>query len=157
MTKEDYMLIALELAQNAANQDEVPVGALVVDSESGEIIATSQNKSAHGGDVTDHAEILAIREACRKLGQSRLWNMDLYVTLEPCTMCAAAISFARINKVYFGATDEKGGAVVSGVKFFESKTCHWSPQYEGGICEKECSQILKDFFKQKRQEKAENN
>lgn len=150
MTKEQYMQIALELARQAATADEVPVGAVVVDRESGEILAQACNQSAHNGDATSHAEILAIRQACAKLQTTRLWDADIYVTLEPCTMCAAAISFARINTLYFGAEDEKGGAVVNGVKFYEAPTCHHRPQVESGICADECAQLLKDFFKTKR-------
>ena len=150
MTKEQYMRAAIELALKAADNDEVPVGAIIVDRNSGRIIAKACNQSAHNGDATSHAEILAIRQACAALNTTRLWDLDMYVTLEPCTMCAAAISFARIRKLYFGATDEKGGAVVSGVKFYESATCHHRPEVEGGICADECSVILKEFFKAKR-------
>lgn len=150
MTAEEYMKIALNLAQKAAKTDEVPVGAVIVNPENGEILAQAYNQSAHSGDATAHAEILAIQQACAKLKTTRLWGLDLYVTLEPCTMCAAAISFARIAHLYFGATDEKGGAVISGVRFYEAPTCHHRPQYTGGICAEECSQILKDFFAHKR-------
>lgn len=150
MTHEEYMQIALDLAHLAAQKDEVPVAALVVNPQSGEIVAQACNTSAHGTDATAHAEICAIREACARLGTTRLWDMDMYVTLEPCTMCAAAISFARIRNLYFGATDEKGGAVVSGVKFYDSPTCHHRPNVVGGICADACGQLLKDFFKTKR-------
>ncbi len=150
MTTEEYMKIALNLAHKAAKTDEVPVGAIIVNPENGEILAQAYNQSAHSGDATAHAEILAIQQACAKLKTTRLWGLDLYVTLEPCTMCAAAISFARIAHLYFGATDEKGGAVISGVRFYEAPTCHHRPQYTGGICAEECSQILKDFFAHKR-------
>ncbi len=150
MTTEEYMKIALNLAHKAAKIDEVPVGAIIVNPENGEILAQAYNQSAHSGDATAHAEILAIQQACAKLKTTRLWGLDLYVTLEPCTMCAAAISFARIAHLYFGATDEKGGAVISGVRFYEAPTCHHRPQYTGGICAEECSQILKDFFAHKR-------
>ena len=150
MTAEEYMQIALKCAAKAAEKDEVPVGAIVVNHLSGEIIAKAHNKSAHGTDLTAHAEILAIQKACKKLKTTRLWDMDMYVTLEPCTMCAAAISFARISNLYFGATDEKGGAVVSGVKFYESQTCHHRPTVHSGILEQPCSEILKSFFKAKR-------
>ena len=150
MSSEEYMQIALQMAREAAQKDEVPIGAIIVNPDTGEVIVKAANQCAHSGDATDHAEIIAIREACKKLGTNRLWNMDMYVTLEPCTMCAAAISFARINNLYFGAYDEKGGAVVNGVKFYESVTCHHRVQYCGGICEAECSDILKDFFRAKR-------
>ena len=150
MEKENYMLLALNLAKEAAENDEVPIGAIVVNPQTDEIIAAARNQSAHNGDATAHAEILAIQRACKKLKQSRLWDMDMYVTLEPCTMCAAAISFARIKHLYFGATDEKGGAVISGVKFFDAPTCHHRPQIENGILATESSQLMQDFFKKKR-------
>ena len=116
-----------------------------------EIIAEAYNLSEHGVNACEHAEIIAMRLACEKLQTNRLWDMDLYVTLEPCTMCAAAISFMRIRKLFFGAEDIKGGAVVSGVKFYESTTCHHRPEVYGGICAEKCGQLLKDFFKSKRQ------
>lgn len=150
MLPKDYMQKALDLARLSAEKDEIPVGCLIVNSNTGEIIASSHNLSQHSEDATAHAEIIAIREACKKLNQNRLWDMDMYVTLEPCTMCSAAISFARIKNLYFGAHDEKGGAVANGVKFYEQKTCHHKPNVVGGILEEECSQILKDFFKNKR-------
>ncbi|MBO6280933.1 MAG: nucleoside deaminase [Alphaproteobacteria bacterium] len=150
MTKDEYMQIALDLALQAAAEDEVPVGALIVNPATDEIIAKAYNQSAHSGDATAHAEILAIQRACRKLNTTRLWDMDMYVTLEPCTMCAAAVSFARIKNIYFGAEDTKGGAVVSGVKFYNAPTCHHKPHIEGGIMAKECAAVLKEFFKNKR-------
>ena len=150
MKKEDYMRRALELAKQAAENDEVPIGAIVVDSLTGKIIAEAGNQSAHNGDATAHAEILAIQQACKKLNQPRLWDMDMYVTLEPCTMCAAAISFVRIKHLYFGATDKKGGAVVSGVKFFEAPTCHHRPTVEYGILAEESTKLLQDFFQKER-------
>ena len=142
---------ALALDAYAAEQDEVPIGAVVVNPENGEIVSEAYNLSEHVADASAHAEILAIRKACEKLKCNRLRGMDLYVTLEPCTMCAAAISFARIQNLYFGAIDAKGGAVVSGVKFYDSPTCHHRPEVQGGIMERECGQILKDFFKAKRE------
>ncbi|MBE6443190.1 MAG: nucleoside deaminase [Alphaproteobacteria bacterium] len=150
MSIEDYMNMALKLAQKAIEQDEIPVGCLIVDPKTNTIIAATHNLSQHSEDATSHAEILAIREACQKLGQNRLRDMDMYVTLEPCTMCTAAISFARIKNLYFGAFDEKGGAVVNGIKFYEQPTCHHRPNVFGGILEDECSKILKKFFKNKR-------
>ena len=150
MTPEEYMQKALELAKLSTEHDEIPVGCLIVNSATGEIIASTHNLSQHSEDATAHAEIMAIRQACQTLQQNRLWDMDMYVTLEPCTMCAAAISFARIKNLYFGAYDEKGGAVTNGVKFYEQKTCHHKPNVVGGILENKCSQILKDFFKNKR-------
>jgi len=148
---EKYMHRAIELAQQAAQNDEVPVGAIVVNPQTGEIIAEAYNLSEHGTNACEHAEIIAMRMACEKLQSNRLWDMDLYVTLEPCTMCAAAISFMRIRKLFFGAEDIKGGAVVSGVKFYKSTTCHHRPEVYGGICAEKCGQLLKDFFKSKRQ------
>ena len=150
MTKEEYMKIALDLAAKAAENDEVPVAALIVNPVNGEIIAAAANTSAHSGDATSHAEISAIRQACATLKTTRLWDLDMYVTLEPCTMCAAAISFARIKNLYFGATDEKGVAVVSCVKFYDSPTCHHKPYAEGGILAEESAKMLKEFFSAKR-------
>lgn len=150
MSKEFFMQQAYLLAQKAAEQDEVPVGAVIVEHDSGEIIAKAYNQTEHSGNALQHAEMLAIRQACEKLGSNRLRGMDLYVTLEPCTMCAAAISLARIENLYFGAEDKKGGAVVNGVRFYDSPTCHHRPQIESGILEEQCAQILKDFFKAKR-------
>jgi len=148
-----YMLEAYKEAELAAQEDEVPIGAIVVDSNSGEIIARAHNQSEHNGDALDHAEIIAMRQACQKLGTNRLRNMDLYVTLEPCTMCAAAISFMRIAHLYVGAPDIKGGAVMSGVCFYDSPTCHHKPMLTCGIMAEECGQILKQFFAQKRKRK----
>ena len=155
MTVEDYMQLALKQAESALKADEIPIGCLIVDPKSDQIIAAAHNLSQHSGDATDHAEILCIREACKKLRQNRLWNLDMYVTLEPCTMCTAAISFARINHLYFGAYDEKGGAVSNGVRFYEQPTCHHKPQVSGGILEQDCAEILKNFFQTKRKQKEE--
>lgn len=153
MDKIFYMTRALELAQLAAEADEVPIGAVVADPSTGEIIGEGYNLSEHSSDATAHAEIIAMRQACEKLRQNRLRDMDLYVTLEPCTMCAAAISFMRIKNLYFGATDSKGGAVISGVHFYEAETCHHKPIVESGILQEECSQTLKAFFAAKRKKK----
>ena len=150
MTPDDYMQLALAQAQKAAAIDEIPVGCLIVNPAKNEVIAATHNRNQHTFDATAHAEILAIRQACEKLSQNRLWDMDMYVTLEPCTMCAAAISYSRIKNLYFGAFDEKGGAVVNGVKFYEQKICHHKPEIYGGILEKQCSEILKKFFHAKR-------
>jgi len=150
---EKYMQRALELAQQAADQDEVPIGAIIVDPQTEEIIAEAHNLSEHGTNACGHAELLVMQKACDKLGAKRLWNMDLYVTLEPCTMCAAAISFMRIKNLYFGAIDEKGGAVVSGIRFYEQATCHHKPEVHSGLCAEECGRLLKDFFKAKRDKK----
>ena len=152
MTPEDYMRHALELAKQAAAADEVPIGCLIVNPQKDSIIAATHNLSQHSEDASAHAEILAIREACRRLNQNRLRDLDIYVTLEPCTMCAAAISFARIKHLYFGAYDTKGGAVTNGIRFYEQPTCHHRPQVYGGILESDCAAILKDFFRKKRRQ-----
>ncbi len=154
MDKNFYMQRALAQAQLATQEDEVPIGAVVVDPESGEIIAEAHNLSEHSSDATAHAEIVAMKLACEKLKQNRLRGLDLYVSLEPCTMCAAAISFMRIAHLYFAASDEKGGAVLHGVKFFEASTCHHKPIIESGILQEEASLLLKAFFKNKRKSKA---
>lgn len=145
-----YMQRALELAQKAVQEDEVPIGAVLVDAQKDEILAEAYNQSAHVADATAHAEMIVLQKACQKLGQNRLRGCDLYVTLEPCTMCAGAISFSRIENLYFGAYDEKGGAVCNGVKFFEAPTCHHRPHVEGGILAEECAALLKNFFQSKR-------
>lgn len=139
-----FMDIALEAAREAAMRDEVPVGAVVV--MNGAIVARASNRTRELNDITAHAEILAIRMACEALGQERLEGADLYVTLEPCTMCAAAISFARIRRLYYGAEDPKGGGVDNGVRFYASATCHHAPDVYSGLGETEARDILKDFF-----------
>jgi len=153
MSPQDYMKKALEEAIKAQDSDEVPVGAIVVDSKTGEIVGSAHNLTEHTGDCTCHAEILAIREACAKTKNNRLRDMDIYVTLEPCAMCAAAISFARIRNLYFGALDKKNGAVVNGIKFYDNETCHHKPFVFSGIMENETSEIMKKFFKTKRKQK----
>lgn len=139
---------ALEEARSAAQRGEVPVGAVIV--RDGTVISSAGNRTRELNDPTAHAEILAIRQACSALGVERLTDADLYVTLEPCAMCAAAISFARIRRLYFGAADEKGGAVLSGGRFFSSPTCHHAPEVYSGISETEAAALLVDFFRQKR-------
>lgn len=141
---------ALEEAKQAASREEVPIGALVVDPETGKIIARNGNRTREYDDPTAHAEILVIREACEKAGAQRIPEFDLYVTLEPCAMCTAAISFARIRRVIFGAPDPKGGGILHGGKFYEQPTCHHKPTVVQGILTEECGQILKDFFKNRR-------
>jgi tRNA(adenine34) deaminase len=148
MAAPDFMGIAIEEAKAAAAAGEVPVGALVV--RGGEVLARAGNRTLRDRDVTAHAEVLAIRAAAAKLGSERLIGCDLYVTLEPCTLCAAAISFARIRRLYFGASDPKGGAVESGVRFFHASTCHHRPEVYGGLGEGEASALLKNFFAAKR-------
>ncbi|WP_235911892.1 nucleoside deaminase [Mesorhizobium xinjiangense] len=144
----DFMAAALEEARAAAGRGEVPVGAVVA--LDNRIIARAGNRTRELGDPTAHAEILAIREACQHLGSERIDRADLYVSLEPCAMCAAAISFARIRRLYFAASDEKGGAVVNGPRFFASPTCHHAPEVYSGFAETEAAEILKDFFRSRR-------
>jgi tRNA(adenine34) deaminase len=139
---------AFEEAHKAAALHEVPVGAVIV--KDGRILAASGNRTRTLKDPTAHAEILAIRAACEALGEERLTGADLYVTLEPCAMCAAAISFARIRRLYFAATDAKGGAVESGTRFFTQATCHHAPEVYSGLREVEAATLLRDFFRQKR-------
>ena len=147
----DPMSRAFELAREAAEAGEVPVGAVVCDGETGEIIGEGRNGPIGAHDPTAHAEIVAIRQAAARVGNYRLTNATLFVTLEPCAMCAGAISFARIGKVVFAATDKKGGAVVSGPKFFEQPTCHWRPEIEQNLPNQaECASLLKQFFKARR-------
>ncbi len=139
---------ALAEARGAGEADEVPVGAVIV--RDGAVIARGGNRTLRDRDPTAHCEMLAIRAAAAALGSERLSDCDLYVTLEPCTMCAAAISFARIRRLYYGATDPKGGAVDSGVRFFASPACHHRPEVYGGISEGEAVALLKGFFKARR-------
>ncbi len=150
MNAEQYMHIALKQAQKAFLKDEVPVGAVIVENKTGKIISRAYNQTEHSLDPTAHAEILAIRKACKKLKSKRLWGCSLFVTLEPCTMCASAISHARIENLFIGALDEKGGAVINSIRFFESRICHFTPRIETEILEKESSEMLKSFFKNKR-------
>jgi tRNA(adenine34) deaminase len=142
------MELALEEARVAADAGEVPIGCVIV--RDGEVIAQAGNRTLAERDPTAHAEILAIRQAADALVSERLTDCDMYVTLEPCTMCAAAISFARIRRLYYGAADPKGGAVESGVRFFASPTCHHKPEIYGGLNEAECSALLKGFFRARR-------
>lgn len=142
------MELALEEARAAAARGEVPVGCVIV--REGAAIARAGNRTLADRDPTAHAELLAIRQAAATLGSERLSDCDLYVTLEPCGMCAAATSFARIRRLYFGAGDPKGGAVENGVRFFASPTCHHRPEVYGGINETECAGLLKDFFQARR-------
>jgi len=137
-------------ARAAAAREEIPVGAVVVDSVTGEIIARAGNATEAGHDPTAHAEMLALQRACALRGTPRLTECDLYVTLEPCPMCATAISFARIRRIYFGAYDPKGGGIEHGPKVFAHATCHHKPEVYGGIDELACGDILKDFFKARR-------
>ena len=143
------MLLALEEARRAAERGEVPVGAVIV-APDGTVIARAGNRTRELADPTAHAEMLVIREACRKSGSERLTEHSLYVTLEPCPMCAAAISFARIRRLYYGASDPKGGGVESGPRIFAQSTCHHVPEIYGGIGESESARLLREFFATRR-------
>ena len=142
------MEMALDQARAAGARGEVPVGCVIV--REGEVVARAGNRTIADRDPTAHAELLAIRQAAAALGSERLADCDLYVTLEPCAMCAAAMSFARIRRLYFGAGDPKGGAVENGVRFFSAATCHHRPEVYGGINESECAALLRDFFAARR-------
>lgn len=148
MISNGYMEQALAEARAAAARGEVPVGAVIV--RDGIVLARAGNRTRELNDVTAHAEILAIRQAAETLGSERLTGADLYVTLEPCTMCAAAISFARLRRLYFGAEDEKGGAVTSGVRFFNQPTCHHQPDIYPDIASEDATHLLKSFFQGRR-------
>jgi tRNA(adenine34) deaminase len=143
-----FMDMALEEARAAERLGEVPVGCVVV--RDGAVIARGGNRTLTDCDPTAHAEIIAIRAAAQRLGTERLTDCDLYVTLEPCAMCAGAVAFARIRRLYYGAADPKGGAVDSGVKFFAAPSCHHRPEVYGGLAEAEASALLKDFFAERR-------
>jgi len=143
-----FMELALDEARAAEWRGEVPVGAVIV--KDGEVVARAGNRTLELRDPTAHAELLAIRAAALALGSERLIDCDLYVTLEPCAMCAAAISFARIRRLYFGAGDPKMGAVEHGPRFFGQKTCHHAPEVYSGIAETEASELLKAFFRERR-------
>ncbi len=148
MKKSDPFAAAFDAARAAAQADEVPVGAAIA--RGGEILAATGNRTLRDRDPTAHAEMLAIREACARLGTERLIDCDLYVTLEPCAMCAGAISFARIRRLYFAAPDPKGGGVEHGGRFFSQPTCHHAPEVYGGIRESEAAALLREFFQARR-------
>ncbi|MBS0531695.1 MAG: nucleoside deaminase [Proteobacteria bacterium] len=148
MTAPSFMDLALKAAQNAGKSGEVPIGCVVV--RENEVIASAGNRTLTDRDPTAHAEVLALRAAAKALGSERLTDCDLYVTLEPCAMCAGAISFARIRRLYYGASDPKGGAVDSGVRFFASPTCHHRPEVYPSVGEREAATLLRDFFKARR-------
>jgi len=143
------MDLALEEARAAGARGEVPVGAVVVGAD-GAIIASAGNRTRELNDPTAHAEVLAIRAAAAKLGAERLSGCDLYVTLEPCAMCAAAVSFARFHRLYYGASDPKGGGVEHGARFFTQATCHYAPEVYPGIGEAEAASLLRTFFAERR-------
>jgi tRNA(Arg) A34 adenosine deaminase TadA len=146
----ENMRIALGLAQDAARAGEAPVGAVVVDPATGEVVAAAANAPVATSDPTGHAEILALRAAAAKRGNYRLTGLTLVVTLEPCAMCAGAISHARIARLVFGAEDPKGGAVVHGPRFFAQPTCHWRPVVTGGVLAGESAELLRAFFSARR-------
>jgi len=145
-----YMRLALEAARRAAAAGDVPVGAVLVDATTENIVAAAGNRVEQDMDPTAHAEMIVIREAATLRKDVRLPNCDLYVTLEPCPMCAAAISFARIRRVYFGAFDPKGGGVENGPRIFDQSTCHHRPDVYGGIGESDAAALLKEFFAARR-------
>jgi tRNA(adenine34) deaminase len=148
MNTPSFMDLALKAAESAANAGEVPIGCVVVRNNA--VIATAANRTLTDRDPTAHAEVLALRQAAQAIGSERLIDCDLYVTLEPCTMCAGAISFARIRRLYYGAADPKGGAVESGVRFFASPTCHHAPEVYSAVGEQEAAGMLRAFFKARR-------
>jgi len=148
MNAPSFMDLALKAAESAEKSGEVPIGCVVV--RDGEVIASAGNRTLADRDPTAHAEMLAIRQAAKATGSERLVDCDLYVTLEPCTMCAAAISFARIRRLYYGAADPKGGAVDSGVRFFASPTCHHAPEVYSAVGERESAALLREFFRARR-------
>jgi tRNA(adenine34) deaminase len=145
-----FMAMALVEAAAAAAAGEVPVGAVLVDGASGEVLARARNRVEELHDPTAHAEMLAIQAASRALGLKRLEGADLYVTLEPCPMCAAAVSFARLRRLYFGAYDPKGGGVEHGARVFDQPTCHHRPEIYGGIDESRAAALLRGFFAARR-------
>ena len=148
MTARSFMDLALKQAEIAETAGEVPIGCVIV--RGGVVIAQAGNRTLADRDPTAHAEILAISEAARVTGSERLTDCDLYVTLEPCTMCVGAISFARIRRLYYGASDPKGGAVDSGVRFFASPTCHHAPEIYPSVGESDAAALLTNFFKARR-------
>jgi len=145
--KIDYMALALTQARLAQERGEVPIGAVLVNAESGGVIAQDGNRCEELKDPTAHAELMVLRAGGRMLNSTRLPACDLYVTLEPCTMCATALSFARIRRLYFGAYDPKGGGVDHGAQFYNQATCHHRPEVYGGVREQECADLLTAFFR----------
>ncbi|MGB8275880.1 MAG: nucleoside deaminase [Alphaproteobacteria bacterium] len=148
--RSDFMAEAIAEGTRAGERGEVPVGCVIVDSKTGEILARAGNRTEELRDPTAHAEMVALREAAAHVGAARLVTADLYVTLEPCAMCATAISFARIRRLYYGAYDPKMGGVDHGPRIFQSPTCHHRPEVAGGIDESRCAQLLKTFFAARR-------
>lgn len=150
MAKTDYMALAFEEAEAAGARGEVPIGAVVVEAATGRVLARAGNEVEAANDPTAHAELLALRRAGNALGAPRLVDCDLYVTLEPCPMCASAASFARIRRIYYGASDPKGGGVEHGARVFEQATCHHKPEVYAGFQERRASELLKTFFRARR-------
>ncbi|MBM3562720.1 MAG: nucleoside deaminase [Alphaproteobacteria bacterium] len=148
MNVDDPFAAAFDAARAAAAAGEVPVGAALA--RNGAVVAAAGNRTLRDRDPTAHAEMLVIRQACAAIGSERLVDCDLYVTLEPCAMCAAAISFARVRRLYYAASDPKGGAVEHGPRFFSQPTCHHRPEVYGGIRESDAAQLLRDFFQARR-------
>ena len=148
MASPSFMSIALEEARAAGARGEVPVGCVIV--RDNKVITRAGNRTLIERDPTAHAELIAVRAAAALLGGERLTDCDLYVTLEPCAMCATAMSFARVRRLYFGAADAKGGAVENGVRFFSAPTCHHRPEIYGGLNEAECATLLREFFQARR-------
>nr|WP_188578117.1 nucleoside deaminase [Azorhizobium oxalatiphilum] len=145
---ETFMQMALNEARAAATRGEVPVGAVLV--RGSQVVARDGNRTRELSDPTAHAEMLVLRAGAAQLKAERLLTCDLYVTLEPCAMCAGAISFSRIRRLYYGAPDPKGGAVESGPRFFSQPTCHHSPEVYGGIAERQAAEVLRTFFQERR-------
>ncbi len=150
MGDDRYMAMAIAEAEAAGGRGDVPVGAVVVDAAGGRVLARAGNRVEADSDPTGHAELLALRAAAAAIGAARLPDCDLYVTLEPCAMCAQAISFARIRRLYFGAYDAKGGGVEHGARIFDQPTCHHAPEVVGGLDEVRCAALLQDFFAERR-------
>ena len=144
------MRMALEEAQAAAEAGETPVGAVVVDPVGGVVVARGRNRTIADRDPTAHAEVVALREAARVTGNHRLTGLDLYVTLEPCPMCAGALSHGRIGRLVFGASDPKGGGVLHGARVFDHPQCHWRPRVDGGVLDAESAGLLRGFFRARR-------
>ncbi len=148
---EDIVNLALTLAKEAFDAGETPVGAVIFNTETDEILTCARNEVVSGNDPTAHAEVIAVRKAGKLLEKYNLSGFSIFSTLEPCAMCACAISWAQLDKVYFGAYDPKSGAVEHGPRLYDCSTCHHKPEVVGGLHEKECQKLLKDFYKELRQ------
>lgn len=150
ITKSPYMELALEAAEAAAKRGEVPVGAVIVQREKGRVISAAGNRTREHNDPTAHAEMLAIRGACQVMSAERLTGCDMYVTLEPCPMCAQAITFARLERLYYAASDPKGGGVEHGARVLAASSCHHRMEVYSGLYETQSARLLKSFFEEKR-------